>query len=117
MRSRTSGPGSGHQARLTSAEFRSEGGGYTGAISCGFDRKGNRLRIKRKGRTKAQVKDKLREVVDDLEAGVAAGLGYTVRDAVDDFFGKGSRESVSRRSPTTGRWPTGTSFRRLGRSS
>jgi integrase len=66
-----------------------EGGGYTGAISCGFDRKGNRLRIKRKGRTKAQVKDKLREVVDDLEAGVAAGLSYTVRDAVDDFTGKG----------------------------
>jgi integrase len=68
-----------------------EGGGYTGAISCGFDRKGNRLRIKRKGRTKAQVKDKLREVVDDLEAGVVAGLSYTVRDAVEDFFGKGLR--------------------------
>ncbi len=68
-----------------------EGGGYTGAISCGFDRTGNRLRIKRKGRTKAQVKDKLREVVDDLEAGVVAGLSYTVRDAIEDFFGKGLR--------------------------
>ena len=51
----------------------------------------NRLRIKRKGRTKAQVKDKLREVVDDLEAGVRAGLSYTVRDAIEDFFGKGLR--------------------------
>ena len=66
-----------------------EGGGYTGAISCGFDSTGNRLRVKRKGRTKAQVKDKLREVVDDLEAGVTASLGYTVRDAVEDFFGSG----------------------------
>lgn len=74
-----------------------EGGGYTGAISCGFDRKGNRLRVKRKGRTKAQVKDKLREVVDDLEAGVAAGLSYTVRDAVEDFFGKG----LKGKSPAT----------------
>ena len=49
-----------------------EGGGFTGAVSCGFDATGKRLRVKRKGRTKAQVKDKLREVVDDLEAGVTA---------------------------------------------
>ena len=68
-----------------------EEGGYTGAISCGFDQNGKRLRIKRKGRTKAQVKDKLREVVDDLEASVTPGLSYTVRDAVDDFLGKGLR--------------------------
>jgi integrase len=74
-----------------------EGSGYTGAISCGFDQRGNRLRIKRKGRTKAQVKDKLREVVDDLEAGVVAGLSYTVRDAIEDFFGKG----LKGKSPAT----------------
>jgi integrase len=74
-----------------------EDGGFTGAISCGFDAKGNRLRVKRKGRAKAQAKDKLREVVEDLEAGVAAGLGYTVQDAVDDFFGKG----LKGKSPAT----------------
>ena len=68
-----------------------EEGGYTGAISCGFDQTGKRLRIKRKGRTKAQVKDKLREVVDDLEASVTPALSYTVQDAVDDFLGKGLR--------------------------
>jgi integrase len=66
-----------------------EGGGFTGAVSCGFDATGRRLRVKRKGRTKAQVKDKLREVVDDLEAGVTAGLSYTVKDAVNDFLDKG----------------------------
>jgi integrase len=66
-----------------------EGGGFTGAVSCGFDATGKRLRVKRKGRTKAQVKDKLREVVDDLEAGVTAGLGYTVKGAVEDFLDKG----------------------------
>jgi hypothetical protein len=62
-----------------------------GAISCGFDQNGKRVRIKRKGRTKAQVKDKLREVVDDLEASVIPGLSYTMRDAVEDFLGKGLR--------------------------
>jgi hypothetical protein len=74
-----------------------EGGGYTGAISRGFDRNGNRLRIKRKGRTKAQVKDRLREVVDDLEAGVTAGLSYTVRDGVEDLLGNG----LKGKSPAT----------------
>jgi integrase len=66
-----------------------ERGGYTGAISCGYDALGHRIRVKRKGRTKTQVKDRLREVVEDLEAGVTAGLSYTVKDAVDDFLDKG----------------------------
>jgi site-specific recombinase XerD len=69
-----------------------EGDGYTGALSLGFDAAGKRKRIKRKGRTKAQVKDKLREVVDDLESGVAAGdSGYTVGQAVDDFLAHGMK--------------------------
>jgi hypothetical protein len=38
-----------------------EGDGFTGAISLGFDARGKRQRVKRKGKTKAQVKDKLRE--------------------------------------------------------
>ena len=66
-----------------------ERGGFTGAISCGFDASGRRIRVKRKGRTKAQVKQRLREVVEDLEAGVTAGLSYTVKDAVEDFLSKG----------------------------
>ena len=55
-----------------------EGDGYTGAISLGFDAAGRRQRVKRKGRTKAQVKDKLREVVDDLAGRGHRGRGYTV---------------------------------------
>jgi integrase len=66
-----------------------EGDGFTGAISLGFDTRGKRQRVKRKGRTKAQVKDKLREVVDDLEAGVRAETRYMVKDAVNDFLNKG----------------------------
>jgi integrase len=68
-----------------------EGNGYTGAISLGLDVAGKRQRVKRKGRTKAQVKDKLREVVEDLEAGVTAAEGYTVADAVNDFLDQGTK--------------------------
>jgi integrase len=66
-----------------------EGDGFTGAISLGFDTKGKRQRVKRKGKTKTQVKDKLREVVDNLETGMRAEARYTVNDAVNDFFDKG----------------------------
>ena len=66
-----------------------EGDGYTGAIDLGVNAKGQRRRVKRKGRTKAQVKDKLREAVADLEAGVTTDAGYTVQDAVADFLQKG----------------------------
>ena len=47
-----------------------ERGGYTGAISLGFDGKGNRQRIKKKGRTKAAVRDKLVQVVAARETGL-----------------------------------------------
>ena len=66
-----------------------EGSGFTGAIDLGVDVRGRRRRVKRKGRTKAQVKDKLREAVADLEAGVTTDAGYTVQDAVADFLQKG----------------------------
>ena len=76
-----------------------EGDGWTGAISLGFDAAGRRRRVKRKGPTKAQVKDKLREVVEDLAAGVTAAEGYTVADAISDFLDQGmkgkSAETVS----------------------
>jgi len=50
---------------------------------------GRRRRVKRKGKTKTQVKDKLREAVADLEAGVTTDAKYTVEDAVNDFLAKG----------------------------
>jgi len=63
-----------------------EGYGFTGAISLGFDGKGTRQRIKRKGRTKAIVKDKLIKVVADREAR-KAGLGenWTPRELRHSF--------------------------------
>jgi integrase len=66
-----------------------EGNGYTGALSLGFDTHGKRQRIKRKGRTKTEVKDKLIEAVDELESGIKTEEGYTVEDCVNDWLEKG----------------------------
>jgi integrase len=63
-----------------------EGDGYTGALSLGFGPDGKRRRLKRKGRTKTEVKERLKEAVDDLEKGVKADRNYHVRDAVNDFL-------------------------------
>jgi integrase len=66
-----------------------DGYGFTGAISLGFDGKGNRQRIKRKGRTKAIVKDKLIKAVGDRDAGLKTVESYTVAQAVQDWLSKG----------------------------
>ncbi|MFI6500331.1 hypothetical protein [Nonomuraea typhae] len=68
-----------------------EGGGYTGAISLGFHPDGRRNRPKRKGKTKTVVKDKLKKLVEDLEAGIKTSENYTVGDAVNDWLAEGLR--------------------------
>jgi len=68
-----------------------DGDGFTGAISLGFDARGTRQRIKRKGKTRAAVKDKLIQAVTDLETGIQADDAYTVADAVGDWLTKGTK--------------------------
>jgi integrase len=71
-----------------------EGNGFTGAIDLGFDRAGKRQRAKRKGRTKAEVKDKLIKLVEDRDKGIKTGKdndNYTVTSAVTDWLAKGTR--------------------------
>lgn len=63
-----------------------EGDGYTGALSLGFGPDGKRKRLKRKGRTKAEVKNKLREAVEELDRGVKTDRNYFVRDALEDWL-------------------------------
>jgi hypothetical protein len=77
-----------------------EDNGYTGAIDLGFDAKGNRQRIKRKGRTKEAVKDKLIQAVDELELGIDTSNDYTVENAVRDWLAKGTKRLGERH----GRW-------------
>ncbi|MFC9973205.1 tyrosine recombinase XerC [Spirillospora sp. NPDC127200] len=60
-----------------------EGDGYTGAISLGFAPDGKRKRLKRKGRTKTQVKEKLIKAVGELEKGVKSERNYTVAKTMD----------------------------------
>lgn len=66
-----------------------DGDGFTGAISPGFDGQGRRQRIKRKGHTKAIVKDKLIQAVADRDAGLKTTGNYTVAQAVQDWLSKG----------------------------
>ncbi len=71
-----------------------EGDGYTGAIDIGCDGAGNRKRVKRKGRTKTDVKNKLKKLVDEREKGIKTGKdadSYTVADAVADWLKSGTR--------------------------
>ena len=48
-----------------------ERGGYTGVIDLGYDGRGNRLRIKKKGRTKQEVKERC--ILRLARAGVPLG--------------------------------------------
>jgi integrase len=66
-----------------------EDNGYIGSVSLGFDGTGNRRRLKRRGRTRAVVKDKLIKAVEELESGLKPAEGYTVKDAVTDWLAKG----------------------------
>jgi integrase len=66
-----------------------DSGYHIGALSLGFEPDGRRKRLKRKGRTKAEVKDKLIKAAKDLEAGIQNTEKYTVREAVEDWLAKG----------------------------
>jgi len=68
-----------------------EDNGYTGAIDLGTNGKGDRNRLKRKGRTKEMVKDKLRKAVSELEAGIETSDTYTVENAVRDWLARGTK--------------------------
>jgi integrase len=66
-----------------------EGDGFTGAISLGFGPDGKRRRLKRKGRTKTEVQDKLKKLVEEMESGIKSPENYTVKDAVEYWLAKG----------------------------
>ena len=59
---------------------------YVGAISLGFGPDGKRIRRKVTGRTKQEVRDKLKAVHAELDRGLHTSATYTVRQAVDDWL-------------------------------
>ena len=57
---------------------------YVGAVSLGFASAGARIRRKVTGRSKAEVRSKLRELHQEVDRGLRPRQGYTVNDALDD---------------------------------
>ncbi|MEV3993230.1 hypothetical protein AB0J57_30425 [Streptomyces sp. NPDC049837] len=63
---------------------------YVGAISLGFTPTGKRKRPKVSGKTKTEVRAKLRELRAELkQTGVKSSASYTVEQAVNDWLAKG----------------------------
>ncbi len=67
-----------------------DGDKFVGALSLGFDARGKRRRIKRKGKTKTAVQDRLIEAVKDLDEGIKSSATYTVAQAVRDWLDNGT---------------------------
>ena len=72
---------------------------YVGAVSQGFSPVGRRIRRKVTGRTKAEVRDKLRELHLQVDSGLRPRRRYTVDDALDDWLAHGL-DGVSARTVT-----------------
>ena len=64
-------------------------GRWRGVVSLGFDADGKRVRRKVSGQTKAEVKDKLKALHSELDAGLRTAAGYTVEKAVADWLDEG----------------------------
>jgi integrase len=58
-------------------------------VSLGFDAGGKRIRRKVSGQTRTEVRDKLKELHSELDAGVRTAAGYTVEMAVTDWLAEG----------------------------
>jgi len=64
-------------------------GRWRGVISLGFGPDGKRRRKKVSAQTKTEVRDKLRALHAELDAGISAPHGYTLEKAVADWLGDG----------------------------
>ena len=59
---------------------------YLGTISLGYESAGKRIRRRVRGKTRAEVKDKLAALHDEIKAGVHTPATYTVRQCVGDWL-------------------------------
>jgi hypothetical protein len=64
-------------------------GSYVGAISLGFTAAGARRRRTVRGRTKAEVRDKLKALRSEIDTGVTSSARYTVTEAVRKWLDVG----------------------------
>ncbi|MEU1814978.1 site-specific integrase [Streptomyces roseifaciens] len=70
---------------------------FIGAISLGYTSTGKRNRPKVSGKTKSEVRQKLRELRKEMEQGARAPANYSVTQAVNDWLAQGlkGREASS----------------------
>src|SRR5690242_8795413 len=64
-------------------------GRWRGVVSLGYAADGKRIRKKVSGQTRTEVKDKLKALHTELDAGVRTAAGYTVDMAVTDWLAEG----------------------------
>jgi DNA-binding PucR family transcriptional regulator len=62
---------------------------YIGAVDLGLSPAGTRIRKKVSGKTKVEVRDRLRELHKETDAGLRPRRRHTVRDAVEDWLAHG----------------------------
>ena len=62
---------------------------YVGSVSLGYGPDGKRIRRKVFGKTKQEVRDRLKALHQELNAGVRSSSTYTVRETVDDWLREG----------------------------
>ena len=59
---------------------------FVGTVSLGYGDEGQRLRRQVRAKTKAEVKDKLKELHEEIAAGVRTSATYTVEECVGDWL-------------------------------
>ncbi|MGV4890454.1 tyrosine-type recombinase/integrase [Streptomyces viridosporus] len=62
---------------------------YVGAVSLGYTPNGKRRRPKVYGRTKTEVRQKIRDLKKEVQTGVKSPANYTVANAVNDWLERG----------------------------
>ena len=72
-----------------SAHHKTCAGRWRGVVSLGFDADGKRSRRKVTGKTRTEVKDKLKDLHSELDAGIRPVAGYTLDMAVIDWLAEG----------------------------
>src|SRR5262245_21038372 len=69
--------------------FDQANGYWVAAVSLGYSPDGKRRRRTVRGRTKTEVRDKLRALHDEIASNVQSSATYTVRQAIDDWLAAG----------------------------
>ena len=62
---------------------------YVGSVSLGYEPDGKRIRRKVFGKTKQEVRDRLKALHQEMDAGLRSSSTYTVRETVEDWLREG----------------------------